>query len=136
MGDVLVHLHGLLLVHCLRALGRLGCRHCGRGGQDCCLQDLHCSGDDCDLLVHLPSCLLVPNVGHLRRQVCCLHPDRLLRLRHHLQVRCWPCDLPDHLRQVPEGVPPWLKHHLKCLSSYHSFSCCGCSCLRHPDDYI
>merc|ERR1712072_1525828 len=34
------------------------------------------------------------------------HPDRILRLRHHLQVRCRLDDLPDHDRQVqerPEG---------------------------------
>merc|ERR1712141_559028 len=65
-----------------------------------CGQDQDGPGHDCHLLVHLPCCVLVPHVGHQRCVCCGLHPVGLLRVRHHLQVRCWHCDLPDHMRQV------------------------------------
>merc|ERR1711862_603062 len=51
----------------------------------------------------IPRRVPVPDAWHFCCQLCGLHPNWLLRLRHHLQVRCWHCDLPDHLREVPQG---------------------------------
>merc|ERR1711865_396907 len=66
-------------------------------------KDPHCSGLDRGQLVHIPRCVLVPHDGHQ----CCTCRRRnsgwLLLLRHHLQVRCRNRDLPDLLREDPEG---------------------------------
>merc|ERR1712051_965905 len=67
-------------------------------------QDCDGAGGDCHQLVHLPRRLPLPDVRHHRRQGCRGHPGRLLLLRHHLQVRCWPPHLPDHIRQVCQGL--------------------------------
>merc|ERR1712187_858189 len=64
------------------------------------------SGADGDFVVHLPDRVPVPNARNQRCQVCCGHPDRLLHLGHHLEVRCWTRDLPDHVRQVQHAGPP------------------------------
>merc|ERR1711953_1380541 len=64
---------------------------------------------DCDQLVHLSCGLPFPHVRHQRSHCRGFHPDWLLRVRHHFQVRRWPCDLSDHLCQVQQGGPLELK---------------------------
>merc|ERR1712039_759418 len=56
-----------------------------------------------DQLVHIPDCVPLPHVRHHCRERRRRHPDRLLCIGHHLQVRRWPLDLPDHLCQVVQG---------------------------------
>merc|ERR1719277_760829 len=48
--------------------------------------------------------LSVPDARHHRRASRRRHPDWLLRIRHHLQVRRGPCDLPDNVCQVEQGL--------------------------------
>merc|ERR1712241_506536 len=62
-----------------------------------------CAGDDGDQLVHLPDCVPLPDAWDHRIQSCGGHPDRLLRLGYHFQVRCRPRDLPGLLCQVEQG---------------------------------
>merc|ERR1711865_268142 len=68
-------------------------------------KDPNCTGVDSGQLVHISYCVLVPHAGHQ----CCTcgrrHPGWLLLLRHHLQVWCGNCDLPDRLREVQQGGP-------------------------------
>merc|ERR1712032_1439845 len=45
------------------------------------------AGDDGDQLVHLPHRIPLPHVRHHRHQRRRRHPDRVLRVGHHLQVR-------------------------------------------------
>merc|ERR1719162_235084 len=100
---LLVHLHVLLPVHCLRAPYRFVGGNRLRDRFACAGQAQECTGGDCHLLVHIPSCLLV---SHARRQCCIsggVHPDWLLLLRHHFQVRCWLAHLPDLACQITEG---------------------------------
>merc|ERR1712045_258938 len=52
-----------------------------------------------ELLVGLP----LPHVGNQRSNCCGFYSDWLLRIRHHFQVRRWPCDLSDLLCQVNQG---------------------------------
>merc|ERR1712113_1339013 len=66
-------------------------------------EDPDCSNHDCDQLVHLSCGLPFPHVRHQRSHRCGFHSDWLLRVRHHFQVRRWPCDLSDHLCQVQQG---------------------------------
>merc|ERR1712187_229496 len=58
---------------------------------------------------HLSSGVSVPHVRHCRVAGGCVHPDRILRLRHRFEVWRWSADLPDHLRKIDEGDPPTLK---------------------------
>merc|ERR1711879_352389 len=55
---------------------------------------------------YIPSGVLVPYARHQSRNGRCLHSDRLLRFRYHLQVRRWTGDLPDLIREVQEGGSP------------------------------
>merc|ERR1711862_207330 len=66
-------------------------------------QDQGGTGDDRDQLVHLSRRVPLPDARNQRGQVCCLYPTGLLRLRHHLQVRCRTYHLPDILCQISEG---------------------------------
>merc|ERR1711874_609877 len=52
---------------------------------------------------HLPDCVPLPDAWDHRIQSCGGHPDRLLRLGYHFQVRCRPRDLPGLLCQVEQG---------------------------------
>merc|ERR1712003_201764 len=72
-------------------------------------QDPDCPSHDCDQLVHLSCGLPFPHARHQRSQCRGFHSDWLLRVRHHFQVRRWPCDLSDHLCQVQQGGPLELK---------------------------
>merc|ERR1711972_585709 len=58
---------------------------------------------DGNQLVHLPSGLSFPDVGHLGVQGCRRHPDWLLRVRHHLKMWCWLIDLPNLVRQIEQN---------------------------------
>merc|ERR1711862_361418 len=58
------------------------------------------ASDAGDQLVHVPSCLLVPNVRLFGSESNRVHPGRLLRQRHYFQVRSWLGYLSDLLRQV------------------------------------
>merc|ERR1712151_1354462 len=106
---LLVLVHDVLLVHRLRTPRWLVCCHQHGGRPSDCRQDQDRTGDDRDQLVHIPNCVLVPHARCQRRTSSCLHPDGLLRVRHHLQVRCRLGDLPDLLRQIPEGGPLGMK---------------------------
>merc|ERR1712187_424400 len=97
---LLVLVHVLLPLHCVRTPCRFGSCNRKRERPSDCGQDQDGPDHDCHLLVHLPCCVLVPYVGHQCCVFCGLHPVGLLRVRHHLQVRCWHRDLPDHMRQV------------------------------------
>merc|ERR1712046_9273 len=55
--------------------------------------------------VHLSGGVLVPHARNRSGNSSCLHSAGLLRLRHHLQVRCRLGDLQNLVRQVPEGGP-------------------------------
>merc|ERR1711976_459093 len=63
-------------------------------------EDPHGASDDCDQLVHVPSCLLVPNVRLFSSESSRVHPGGLLHQRHYFQVRSWPGYLSDLVRQV------------------------------------
>merc|ERR1712176_1333379 len=63
-------------------------------------EDPHSAGDDGDQLVHVPNCLLVPNVRLLCSEGSRVHPSRLLHLGHYFQMRSWTCHLPDLVCQV------------------------------------
>merc|ERR1712084_90753 len=106
---LLVLVHDVLLVHRLRTPRWLVRCHQHGGRPSHCRQDQDRTGDDRDQLVHIPNCVLVPHARCQRRTSSCLHPDGLLRVRHHLQVRCRLGDLPDLLRQIPEGGPLGMK---------------------------
>merc|ERR1712194_621920 len=53
-----------------------------------------------DQLVHISCCVLVPHDGHQCCTRSCRHSDRLLRLRHHLKMRCGNRHLSDLLREI------------------------------------
>merc|ERR1712217_573357 len=61
--------------------------------------------DDRGQLVYIPCRLFVPNAWYHRCQSRRRYPDGLLRFRHHLQMWCWTCDLPDLVRQVLQREP-------------------------------
>merc|ERR1711879_1140831 len=54
---------------------------------------------------HIPYCVPLPHAWHQRCRGGCLHSDRLLRFRHHLQVWCGIGDLPDLLCKVQQREP-------------------------------
>merc|ERR1712070_998377 len=60
-------------------------------------------GHDRDQLVHLSNRLLVPHAWHQRGESSGVHSSWLLRFGHHFQVWGWPCDLPNHLRQIEQS---------------------------------
>merc|ERR1711879_379341 len=59
--------------------------------------------DDGYKLVHIPDCLFVPHAWDGGIIGGCEHSDRVLCIRHHLEVRCWHCYLSDHVCQVEQG---------------------------------
>merc|ERR1711988_1983727 len=59
--------------------------------------------DDGDQLVHLPGSVSLSDVRHYSLHCSGVHPDRVLRIRHHLQVRCGLGHLPNHLCKVQQG---------------------------------
>merc|ERR1712039_578345 len=67
-------------------------------------EDWHSTSDDCHQLVHVSSCVFVPNAWLFSGEGNRRNPDGLLRLRHHLEVRSWPRHLPDFLRQIQQAV--------------------------------
>merc|ERR1712139_736280 len=76
-------------------------------------------------LVDLPSCVHLPNDWLLWFPRRCGDPGGLLRLRHHLQVRRWPCYLRSHRCQVQEWqggcfVAMKVSHCLDCSCFYFS----------------
>merc|ERR1712014_370799 len=86
---------GIFPLHRVRALA--WSLHCHGRGRELrhCRQDPHGSALDGRFLVHLPDCLLVPDVRHRRQRGGGRHSNWLFHLRHHLQVWCWPRHLPD-----------------------------------------
>merc|ERR1711976_634907 len=60
----------------------------------------HGASYDCDQLVHVSNCLLVPNVRIFGSESSGVHPGRLLCIRHNFQVRSWLGHLSDLVRQV------------------------------------
>merc|ERR1719454_1386327 len=78
--------------------------------------------DSCEL-VDLPSRVHLPNDWFRRFPCRCGHPGGLLRLRHHLQVRCRPCDLRRHRCQVQECQGGCLVGPVKICH------CLACSCF-------
>merc|ERR1711879_837067 len=64
------------------------------------LADATAREDDRDQLVHIPRGVFVPHVRHWRCAGGGRRAGRLLRIGHHLQVRCWPLHLPDHGDEV------------------------------------
>merc|ERR1712027_241864 len=93
----------LFRVHLQRAVGGVVSDHPKRGRPGDQRQNPNCAGDDGDQLVHLPDCVPLPDAWDRRIQRCGGHPDRLLRLGCHFQVRSRPRDLPGLLCQVEQG---------------------------------
>merc|ERR1711918_323844 len=120
MGGLLVRVYVLLPLHCVRTPCRFGSCNRKRGRPGDCGQDQDGPGHDRHLLVHLPCCVLVPHVGHQRCILGGLHPIGLLRVRHHLQVRCRHCDLSDLQRQVCKVSSPCFSSRLElgCLCNF------------------
>merc|ERR1711907_386544 len=98
--DLLGHLHVLLPLRCVRAPGRTCCCYSPGAGPSHQGQNPAGPGVDCCQLVHIPSCLPLPNGWPWWMPLCCQHSGWLLHFRHHLQVRCRPAHLPDLLREV------------------------------------
>merc|ERR1711948_204879 len=97
---VLVSLHGLFLVYCIRA-------SCGPCSCDCqwsrpknCKEDPRGAGYDRDQLVHVPNCLFVPNVRLRSSESSRIHSSGLLHFGHYFQMWSRHRHLPDLLRQV------------------------------------
>merc|ERR1712046_549325 len=65
-------------------------------------------------LMHLPGRLHLPDDGHDRRTGRRWHPGRLLRLRHHLEVRCRPPHLPHLRRQVGPRLNSRIPSEARC----------------------
>merc|ERR1712174_164535 len=63
-------------------------------------EDPRGAGYDRDQLVHVPNCLLVPNVRLLSSEGSRVHPSGLLHLGHYFQMRSRTCHLPDLVCQV------------------------------------
>merc|ERR1712217_162989 len=82
-----------------------GCCHRQRSRSTNCQENPHGASDDGDQLVHVPSCLLVPNVWLFGSESSRVHPGRLLHQRHYFQVRSWLGYLSDLLRQVWKESP-------------------------------
>merc|ERR1712056_79168 len=101
---LLVCLHVFLLVHRLRA-PRWPCScYRQRTQPRDRKEDWHSASDDCDQLVHVSNCVLVPNAWYFSREGRGLHPAGLLRVRHYFQVRSRHRHLPDLLREVQQAV--------------------------------
>merc|ERR1712039_1159045 len=102
--DLLVCLHGFLLIHRVRA----PCWPCSSYRQRTQprdrKEDWHSTSDDGDQLVHVSNCVLVPNAWHFSCEGRRIHPARLLRFRHYFQVRSWHRHLPNLVREVQQAV--------------------------------
>merc|ERR1712156_1274037 len=125
---------GLLPVHRVRVVGGPERCHAERERPSSQEKDPARSAGHGDQLVHIPDCVPLSHVRHHCRERRRLHPDRLLRIGHHLQVRCWPLDLPDHLRQVVQGRGQQLSGEVG-----RGPSCAGCAIRkfhRHHFDVV
>merc|ERR1712137_1458171 len=70
-----------------------------------CREDPHGASHDCDQLVHISNCLLVPNVRLFSSESSGVHPSGVLCVRHYFQVRSWFGYLSDLVRQVSKESP-------------------------------
>ena len=96
----MVRLHGSLCVHRVRGPCRSRGCDCQRSGHSDCFQNWHGASDDSDQLMHLPSCVLVPDARLLGSQGRCLYSTRILCLRYHFQVWCGLGDLPEFVNDA------------------------------------
>ena len=70
---------------------------------------------------HLFCSVFVPHARNSSSTCGCLHSVELLRLRHHLQVRCRIGHLPNLLRQIAEAGSPGVKRRTRNrLASQHA----------------
>merc|ERR1712050_268536 len=120
---LLVRIHGVLLVHRIRA----PCGSCSGYGKRRRSydrrKDQNRTSNDRAELVHIPFGVLVPHARLQSSRSGCLNSNGLLRLRHNLQVWCRLGDLQDLLCQIPKGGPL----AMRCLiASACFFNCCWC----------